>query len=88
MEPWLFGSSTEFAIRARRRRRWTSLSRLVGWSSRRRSPCCSWSSSSMFTFFAFLSVLLVDEEALRRGGLLHRLLTPGERDELELVESS
>ncbi len=37
---------------------------------------------------AFLSVLLSDEEALTPAeDCYHRLLTPGERDELELVES-
>ena len=37
---------------------------------------------------SFLSVLLSDEEALTPAeDCYHRLLTPGERDEMELVES-
>ena len=37
---------------------------------------------------SFLSVLLSDEEALTPAeDCYHRLLTPGEQDELELVES-
>jgi hypothetical protein len=90
MEPWLYGSSTGVSpipliIAAVF---WTWLWGSMGLVLATPLTVCMVVMGRHVPRLSFLSVLLSDEEALTPAeDCYHRLLTPGERDELELVET-
>ena len=90
MEPWLYGSSTGVSPIALIMAAifWTWLWGPVGLVLATPLTVCLVVMGRHVARLSFLSVLLSDEEALTPAeDCYHRLLTPGERDELELVES-
>ena len=90
MEPWLYGSSTGVSPIALIIAAvfWTWLWGPVGLVLATPLTVCLVVMGRHVPRLAFLSVILSDEEALTPAeDCYHRLLTPGERDELELVES-
>lgn len=90
MEPWLYGSSTGVSPIALIIAAvfWTWLWGPVGLVLATPLTVCLVVIGRHVPRLAFLSVVLSDEEALTPAeDCYHRLLTPGERDELELVES-
>ncbi len=90
MEPWLYGSSTGVTPMALIVAAvfWTWLWGGVGLVLATPLTVCLVVMGRHVPRLAFLSVLLSDEEPLTPAeDCYHRLLTPGERDELELVES-
>ncbi len=90
MEPWLYGSSTGVSSIALIVAAvfWTWLWGPVGLVLATPLTVCLVVMGRHVPRLAFLSVLLSDEEALTPAeDCYHRLLTPGDRDELELVES-
>lgn len=90
MEPWLYGSSTGVSPIALIIAAvfWTWLWGPVGLILATPLTVCLVVMGRHVTRLSFLDVLLSDEEALTPAeDCYHRLLTPGERDELELVES-
>lgn len=90
MEPWLYGSSTgvspiALVIAAVF---WTWLWGSMGLVLATPLTVCMVVMGRHVPKLSFLSVLLSDEDALTPAeDCYHRLLTPGERDELELVEN-
>jgi predicted PurR-regulated permease PerM len=90
MEPWLYGSSTGVSSIALIVAAvfWTWLWGPVGLVLATPLTVCLVVMGRHVTRLAFLGVLLSDEEALTPAeDCYHRLLTPGEHDEIELVES-
>ena len=90
MEPWLYGTSTGVSPIALIMAAifWTWLWGPVGLVLATPLTVCLVVMGRHVARLSFLSVLLSDEEALTPAeDCYHRLLTPGERDELELVES-
>jgi len=90
MEPWLYGSSTGVSPIALIIAAvfWTWLWGAVGLVLATPLTVCLVVMGRHVPRLAFLSVVLSDEEALTPAeDCYHRLLTPGDRDELELVES-
>ncbi len=90
MEPWLYGSSTGVSSIALIVAAvfWTWLWGPVGLVLATPLTVCLVVMGRHVPRLAFLSVVLSDEEALTPAeDCYHRLLTPGDRDELELVES-
>jgi AI-2E family transporter/GAF domain len=90
MEPWLYGASTGVSPIALIIAAvfWTWLWGPVGLVLATPLTVCLVVMGRHVPRLAFLSVVLSDEDALTPAeDCYHRLLTPGERDELELVES-
>lgn len=90
MEPWLYGSSTGVSPIALIIAAifWTWLWGPVGLVLATPLTVCLVVMGRHVPRLAFLSVVLSDEDALTPAeDCYHRLLSPGERDELELVES-
>lgn len=90
MEPWLYGSSTGVSPIALIIAAvfWTWLWGSMGLVLATPLTVCMVVMGRHVPRLSFLSVLLSDEEALTPAeDCYHRLLTPGERDELELVET-
>jgi len=90
MEPWLYGASTGVSPIALIVAAvfWTWLWGPVGLVLATPLTVCLVVMGRHVPRLAFLSVVLSDEDALTPAeDCYHRLLTPGERDELELVES-
>jgi len=90
MEPWLYGSSTGISAIALIIAAvfWTWLWGSVGLVLATPLTVCLVVMGRHVPRLQFLSVLLSDEEALTPAeDCYHRLLTPGEHDEMELVES-
>jgi methylmalonyl-CoA mutase cobalamin-binding subunit len=90
MEPWLYGSSTGVTPMALIVAAvfWTWLWGGVGLVLATPLTVCLVVMGRHVPRLAFLSVLLSDEEALTPAeDCYHRLLSPGERDGLELIES-
>ena len=90
MEPWLYGSSTGVSSMALIMAAvfWTWLWGPVGLVLATPLTVCLVVMGRHVPRLAFLSVLLSDEEALTPAeDCYHRLLTVGEQDEMELVES-
>jgi len=90
MEPWLYGSSTGVSPIALIIAAvfWTWLWGPVGLVLATPLTVCLVVMGHHVTRLQFLSVLLSDDEALTPAeDCYHRLLTPGERDELDLIES-
>jgi hypothetical protein len=90
MEPWLYGSSTGVSPIALIIAAvfWTWLWGPVGLVLATPLTVCLVVMGRHIPRLAFLSVVLSDEDALTPAeDCYYRLLTPGERDELELVES-
>jgi hypothetical protein len=90
MEPWLYGSSTGVSPIALIIAAvfWTWLWGSMGLVLATPLTVCMVVIGRHVPRLSFLSVLLSDEEALTPAeDCYHRLLTPGERDELELVET-
>ena len=90
MEPWLYGSSTGVSSIALIVAAvfWTWLWGPIGLVLATPITVCLVVMGRHVPRLNFLSVVLSDEEALSPAeDCYHRLLTPGERDELELVES-
>jgi predicted PurR-regulated permease PerM len=90
MEPWLYGSSTGVSPIALIIAAvfWTWLWGAVGLILATPLTVCLVVMGRHVPRLAFLSVALSDEEALTPAeDCYHRMLTPGDRDELELVET-
>jgi len=90
MEPWLYGSSTGVSSIALIVAAvfWTWLWGPVGLVLATPLTVCLVVMGRHIPRLAFLSVLLSDEEALTPAeDCYHRLLTVGEKDEIELIES-
>lgn len=90
MEPWLYGSSTGVSPIALIIAAvfWTWLWGSIGLVLATPLTVCMVVIGRHVPRLSFLSVLLSDDDALTPAeDCYHRLLTPGERDELELVES-
>ena len=90
MEPWLYGAHTGISSIALIIAAvfWTWLWGAVGLVLATPLTVCLVVMGRHVPRLSFLSVVLSDEEALTAAeDCYHRLLTPGERDELELVES-
>ena len=90
MEPWLYGSSTGISPIALIVAAvfWTWLWGPIGLVLATPLTVCLVVMGRHVPRLNFLSVVLSDEEALTPAeDCYHRLLTPGERDEMELVES-
>jgi len=90
MEPWLYGASTGVSPIALIVAAvfWTWLWGPVGLILATPLTVCLVVMGRHVPRLSFLSVVLSDEEALTAAeDCYHRLLTPGDRDELELVES-
>jgi predicted PurR-regulated permease PerM len=90
MEPWLYGAHTGVSSMALIVAAvfWTWLWGPLGLVLATPLTVCLVVMGRHVARLSFLSVLLSDEEALTPAeDCYHRLLTPGERDELELVES-
>ena len=90
MEPWLYGSSTGVSPIALIIAAvfWTWLWGSIGLVLATPLTVCMVVIGRHVPTLSFLSVLLSDDDALTPAeDCYHRLLTPGERDELELVES-
>jgi predicted PurR-regulated permease PerM len=90
MEPWLYGSSTGVAPIALIFAAvcWTWLWGPIGLVLATPMTVCLVVMGRHIPRLSFLSVLLSDEEALTPAeDFYHRLLTVGEQDEIELVES-
>jgi predicted PurR-regulated permease PerM/methylmalonyl-CoA mutase cobalamin-binding subunit len=90
MEPWLYGAHTGVSPMALIVAAvfWTWLWGPLGLVLATPLTVCLVVMGRYVPRLSFLSVLLSDEQALTPAeNFYHRLLTPGERDELELVES-
>ncbi|MEO7319865.1 MAG: AI-2E family transporter [Chthoniobacteraceae bacterium] len=90
MEPWLYGKHTGISIVALIVAAvfWTWLWGAIGLVLATPLTVCLVVMGRHVPRLSFLSILLSDEEALTPAeDCYHRLLTPGDRDEMELVDS-